>query len=71
MLTGSYVHRVYYPVGTFRLSLWVRWLGLQMDYGPVTGIKAGDEWSCTSTSPYTFMLLCLIMQIYCFMVYPF
>jgi len=51
--------------------LWVTWLGLQTDYGAFTGIKARDEWSCTSTSPYTFMLLCLFMLIYNFMVYPF
>jgi len=42
------------------LSPGVKWLGCEADDSPLTSAKVKNAWSYTSTSPYVYMVWCLV-----------
>jgi len=56
--TGSGAHRASCPMGA--LSLEVKRLRREADHSPPPNAEVKNAWSYTSTSPYVFMVYCLV-----------
>jgi hypothetical protein len=53
--SATYPYDRYTKTSFWDLSLWMKWLRLEVDHWPPSGAGVQNKWSCTSTFLYAFM----------------